>query len=153
MPSPSTEAYTASTPSWTVSREPLSPVVRSHVRALVVSPRLEVRQPLIRTLESLAMDVTACATCHDAEEVLATRSIDLVFCDDRLPEGSYADLIRAVGPRVIVVTRTGDWDLYLEALSKGAFDVIRCPWHPTDVELTVIRALRESGPLAASVAA
>src|SRR5262249_32853692 len=137
---------------WLSEPEPLPSALRRYVRALVVSPRLEVRQPLLRTLESLAMDVVVCATRSEAEEVLSRQAIDVIFCDDRLPEGSYVDLISARGsesaPRLIVATRTGEWDLYLEALAKGAFDVIRCPWHPTDVELAVIRALRENRPLA-----
>jgi len=28
-------------------------------------------------------------------------------------------------------------------MRKGAFDVVRCPWYATDVEMTVIRALHE----------
>jgi DNA-binding NtrC family response regulator len=142
---------------WMSEAEPLPSALHRYVRALVVSPRLEVRQPLMRTLETLAMDVIACATRSEAEEVLSRQTVDLIFCDDRLPEGSYADLISTrsgqAGPRVIVATRTGEWDLYLEALSKGAFDVVRCPWHSTDIELAVIRALRETKPLAAAAAA
>jgi len=28
-------------------------------------------------------------------------------------------------------------------MTKGAFDVIRAPWYATDVEMAVLRALRE----------
>jgi FixJ family two-component response regulator len=72
-----------------------------------------------------------------------------------LPDGSYCDLIRSFGPngeipRVVLITRTGDWELYFEATSKGAFDVIRSPWYATDVELAVIRACREQDPPASA---
>lgn len=122
--------------------------LQRHVRALVVSPRLEVRKPLIQVLESLSADVISCSTKNQADEVLAEHSFDVVFCDEYLPDGNYADLIHADHsehrlPRLIVATRVGEWELYFEALRKGAFDVVRAPWHATDVEMTVIRALHE----------
>ena len=118
------------------------------VRALVVSPHLEVRRPLLRTLEALSADVTVCSTREQAEDVLSRQAFEIVFCDDHLPDGSYSDLIHAEHydhriPRIAVTTRTGEWELYFEAIAKGAFDVIRSPWYTPDVEMTVIRALRE----------
>jgi DNA-binding NtrC family response regulator len=124
------------------------PVLQTPVRVLLVSPRLEVRRPLLQALEAIATDVLCCSTLAQAEEVLATRSFETVFCDELLPDGSYSQLIHANHfenriPRVIVATSVGEWELYLEALGKGAFDVVRSPWHATDVEMTVIRALHE----------
>jgi DNA-binding NtrC family response regulator len=129
-----------------------------HVRALVVSPQLEVRKALVRVLEGLSTDVISCSTQSQAEEVLSFQSVEVVFCDEQLPDGSYTDLIhpnhrdRKI-PRVIVATRTGEWEFYFEALRKGAFDVIRCPWYATDVEMSVIRALREEDQAASFGAA
>lgn len=124
------------------------PMLERYVRALLVSARLEVRKPLLQVLESFSTDVVCCSTVAQAEEVLSGQVFEVVFCDEHLPDGSYADLIHPDHcehrvPRVIVATRVGEWELYLEALRKGAFDVVRAPWHPTDVEMTVIRALRE----------
>lgn len=118
------------------------------VHALVISPRLEVRKPLVHVLESLSADVVTCSTLGQADEVLSNQSFEVVFCDEHLPDGSYADLIHANHyeqkiPRVIVATRVGEWEFYFEAVRKGAFDVVRSPWHATDVEMTVIRALHE----------
>jgi DNA-binding NtrC family response regulator len=118
------------------------------VHALVMSPRLEVRKPLVHVLESLSADVMTCSTLDQANEVLSHQSFEVVFCDEHLPDGSFSDLIHANHyeqkiPRVIVATRVGEWDFYFEAMRKGAFDVVRSPWHATDVEMTVIRALHE----------
>ena len=93
-------------------------------------------------------DVTVCSTREQAEDVLSRQAVEIVFCDDRLPDGSYDDLIHREHydhriPRVVVTTRTGEWELYFQTIAKGAFDVIRAPWYATDVEMTVIRALRE----------
>lgn len=122
--------------------------LQRHVHALVISPRLEVCKPLLQVLEGLSADVISCATRQQAEEVLANQRFEVVFCDEHLPDGSYADLIQAGYfenriPRVIVATRVGEWELYFEAMRKGAFDVVRAPWYATDVEMTVIRALHE----------
>jgi DNA-binding NtrC family response regulator len=124
------------------------PMLERYVRALLVSARLEVRKPLLQVLEGFSTDVVCCSTVAQAEEVLSSQVFEVVFCDEHLPDGSYADLIHPHHcgqriPRVIVATRVGEWELYLEALRKGAFDVVRAPWHSTDVEMTVIRALRE----------
>src|SRR5215470_13540343 len=84
--------------------------LQRHVRALVVSPRLEVRKPLLQVLESLSADVIACASRAQADEVLSQQSFDVVFCDEHLPDGTYIDLIHAEHlehkvPRIIVATR------------------------------------------------
>ncbi len=83
------------------------------------------------------------------------QTVDVVFCDEQLPDGSYDDLIHSNHwdrriPRIAVTARTGEWELYFEAVRKGAFDVIRSPWHACDVEMAVIRALREGGQLGSS---
>lgn len=119
-----------------------------HVRALVISPRLEVRKPLLHALENLSIDVISCASKLEADEVLSHQCFEVVFCDEHLTDGCYADLIHTGHfehhvPRVIVATRAGEWELYFEATRKGAFDVIRSPWYPTDIEMAVIRALHE----------
>ena len=130
--------------------------LQRYVRALLVSPRIEVRRTLLQVLEGLSADVTTCATRHQAEEMLAHQSFDVVFCDEQLSDGSYEDLIHANHfehkiPRVIVATRVGEWELYFEAIRKGAFDVVRAPWRATDVEMTVISALRDEETARASV--
>jgi DNA-binding NtrC family response regulator len=135
-----------------------STTVPRHVRVLIVSPNMEVRRSLLRSLEALSTDVVVCVTRAQAEEVLSTQTVEIVFCDEHLPDGSYCDLIHPSHcdhriPRVVVTTRTGEWELYFQAMTKGAFDVIRSPWYATDVELAVIRALREEDQPVASRAA
>jgi DNA-binding NtrC family response regulator len=127
------------------------------IRALLVSPDMEVRRSLLRTLEALSANVIVCSTRAQAEEVLSSQTVEIVFCDELLPDGSYCDLIHSFDsdhgiPRVVVTTRTGEWELYFEATTKGAFDVIRSPWYATDVELAVVRALREQNQAAFSPA-
>ncbi len=124
------------------------------LEVLVASSQLESRMALIHVLEGLSADVISASTVQQASEVLAKRPIELVFCDDELPDGSYRDLLPAAryrqqGTRVVVITRAGEWEEYLEAMRLGAFDFIRGPMHPTDVELVVLRAQHEQNERAA----
>jgi DNA-binding NtrC family response regulator len=63
-----------------------------------------------------------------------------ISCDLKI---DYASLARRARSDFVVTTRTGDWDLYFEALGKGAFDVIQSPCYSTHVEMTITRVLRE----------
>ncbi len=125
------------------------------LEVLVASSQLENRQALIHVLEALSANVISSSSIQQACEVLSKRPIELVFCDDQLPDGSYRDLLPATRSRqgqtarVVVTTRTGEWDEYLEAMRLGAFDFIRGPMHPTDVELVVLRAQHEQDQRAA----
>jgi DNA-binding NtrC family response regulator len=125
-----------------------SPLQRG-VRVLILSPYAEIRQSLRRTLEALSVDVTVCSNREQGEEVLSRQVFDLVFCDSDLPDGSYSDLIHSDHhwahrtPRVTVIIRKGDRELHLDSLRKGAFAVLQWPGCVTDVELALLRAIRE----------
>jgi DNA-binding NtrC family response regulator len=108
---------------------------------------LEYRRKLVRILEDLRVNTFASATLAEAKGVLSRQEIALVFCDDRLTDGSYRDLLHTLrtwekAPHIVVTTRTGEWKDYLEAIRLGAFDMIPCPYRPIDVELNVIRVMR-----------
>jgi DNA-binding NtrC family response regulator len=119
------------------------------VRVLILSPYPEIRQSLRRTLEALSADVTVCSNREQGEEALSRQAFDLVFCDSYLPDGAYSDLIHSDQhwahrtPRVAVIVRKGDQELHLGALRKGAFAVLQWPGCITDVELALLRAMRE----------
>jgi DNA-binding NtrC family response regulator len=114
----------------------------SFTQRIIVSAEMEVRKPLVRSLESHHIDYIVCANLLQAGQVLSQQSFDVVFCDDRLPDGSYSDLVHCnhthrKTARAVVTTRTGDWDLYFEAMERGAFDVIQSPCYALDVDATL----------------
>jgi DNA-binding NtrC family response regulator len=116
---------------------------------LVASSSMDNRKSLLNVLESLSLNAISCTALGQVEEVLSRNNVLLAFCDERLTDGSFRDLLAAgkakgSNVRVVVMIRTGEWDEYLEAMRMGAFDAVRCPLQPTDVELIVLRALRES---------
>ena len=115
---------------------------------LVACVDLRSRNALIHMLEGMSVGVFSCSTLSQTIEVLSSRKIELVFCDEIFSDGSFRDLLRAnqvwIGrPHVVVIVRLGEWGEYLEALQLGVFELISSPLHPTDVELAVIRAMRD----------
>jgi DNA-binding NtrC family response regulator len=122
--------------------------MRESLDTLIVSSDLENRKSLLHILENLSLNVISCSALSEAEEVLSRQEVPLVFCDEILSDGCYRNLLSAhkAGQRAprIVVTIRGEWDEYLEAIRLGAFDVVRCPFRPTDIEMVIIHAVRES---------
>ena len=115
---------------------------------LLISANFESRRTISKILEGLSIQVISCSSLSQARQVLSRQRANLIFCDERLPDGGYADLLDLdcegrVSSPVVVLTRTGEWELYMDATRRGAFDVIRSPWCPTDIELSIIRAARE----------
>jgi len=114
---------------------------------LVVSCRPENRKMLMRVFEGLPIDGYSAPAIQQAKEALRLRPFSLVFCEERLLDGPYLDLLRYVQSlgediRFVVVLCTGEWEEYLEALRAGAEEVLRCPLQPTDVDLALIHAIR-----------
>ena len=120
--------------------------MHNQVAALIVSGRLENKQKLTRILEALPTNLFIVGTLAHAQEVLSEQPISIVFCDERLFDGPYSELVtfaksRHMGAHFIVMLTTGEWPEFLEALGLGA-EVVRCPLQPTDVELALIHAMR-----------
>ncbi len=116
---------------------------------LIVSSRAENRDALLHIFEGLPIDTSVARTLQEAGAVLSRSSIDVVFCDESLPDGSYRALLEALAAteqrsiRFVVTLGTGEWHEYLEAMRLGATDVLRCPLQSIEVELVLIRAVRE----------
>ena len=114
---------------------------------LIVSCRPENRKTLVRALDELSINCYVAPTIRDAREVLALRSLSLVFCEERLSDGSYCDLlrdVRATWPetRFVVMLCTGEWKEYLEAMRLGAQEILRCPLRPIDLDLVLIQLMK-----------
>jgi DNA-binding NtrC family response regulator len=115
---------------------------------LVVSDRMEHVKSLVRILDELLINVYVACNLRQAREVLSRQPLPLVFCDERVAGGSYRELLQSPDgkretSRFVIMLHTGEWDEYLEAMHLGAFDVIRCPIQPTDVEMMLIHASRD----------
>ena len=115
---------------------------------LVVSSELEHRRALNDILRKEGHETICASRVNECREALETQNISLIFCDRRLSDGNYRDVVAASRDsrrpaRVIVTSRLADWDEYLDALHHGAFDLIASPCQPTDVLWTIVQARRE----------
>lgn len=115
---------------------------------LVASANLEHRRSLIRILEELPVNVISVSTFQQAEEVLSRQHIALMFSDQRLPDGSFRDLLRHAhsarqAPHVVLTTEVSDLVDLKELAECGVLGTVRYPFHATDVELQIIRATHE----------
>ena len=114
---------------------------------LIVSCRPENRKMLMRVFDGLPIDSYAAPTITQAREAVKSHFFSVVFCEERLSDGTYADLLNEVrstqqGTRFVCMLCTGEWEEYLEALRLGAEEVLRCPLQPTDIDLALIHAMR-----------
>ena len=118
------------------------------VDVLVVSSRIENKKTLMRTLEGLPVNTFSASTIFQALEFLATHPFAIVFCEERLPDGSYRELLASVASspqtnRFIVVQCTDEWEQYLEALRLGAAEVLRVPLRAPDIDIALFHAMRQ----------
>lgn len=116
---------------------------------LIVSSELENRRALNAILHKEGYETICASRVSECQEALQTQQVALIFCDRRLSDGTYRDVVAATrasshSPRVVVTSRLADWDEYLEALHNGAFDLIASPCQPTDVLWAIVQARRET---------
>jgi DNA-binding NtrC family response regulator len=129
----------------------------SPAQILVVSSELEHRRMLTSILNREGWDTVCASKVADCDEVLARENVNLVFCDRRLADGTYRDIVAITrslsrNVRIVVTSRLADWDEYLEALHHGAFDLIASPCQPTDVVWAILQAKREDQGRAGAMA-
>ena len=125
---------------------------------LIVSSELENRRALNEILRKEGHETTCAARVSECREALQTQNVSLIFCDRRLSDGNYRDVVSAARAanqhaRVVVTSRLADWDEYLDALHHGAFDLIASPCQPTDVLWAIVQARREDQQHAAFIEA
>jgi len=118
-------------------------------RGLVVSGDDSITGYLGESLLLCGTVPVLCATIQQASRHLADADICFGLCQDRLPDGKYEELL-LLGRTLrrpypwIIVSRTGGWPEYFEAVELGAYDFMAYP--PLYGELRrAIRSLLEKG--------
>jgi DNA-binding NtrC family response regulator len=121
--------------------------MENEVEILIVSNRIDNRRILLHTLEGLPVNTFSASTVGQAFEFLSFHPQAVVFCEERLPDGSYRELLVEARTarqlnRLIVVMSAGEWEECLEALKLGAAEVLRCPLRAPDIEIALFHAMR-----------
>lgn len=110
----------------------------------------ESRKTLSGLLGQCGLKTVVSTSVRGSRRILARGGVAMVFCEARLSDGSFREMLReaGVGERkvpVVVASRLDDTSQYLEAMRLGAFDFIACPYRRSEVEYIVHNALRETG--------
>jgi len=113
-------------------------------RALIVDDDASFRLGLAAVLRLEGFVTASAATCQEALDELAKGSVDVLFVDVNLPDGSGFDLLpRPDAPTVIVVTAEPSLSVADEALSLGAWDCLAKPVDRMRVRMTLASLARE----------
>ena len=127
------------------------------VEVLIVSSRLETKRILLQILDGLPLNVYCAGTVEQAVDALEKHGINVVVSDEHLSDGTYHDILaltidRLPKTQLIVLLTTGGFAEYREAMQLGVKEVVRSPFQPTDIELALIRAMRNQPGMAHAVA-
>ena len=115
-------------------------------RVLIVSAE-ENRDLVQSALSNWAIEPVFCSNLREARCVLPDETFSLIFCEDKLSDGTYMDVLRTTGKplktRLVVISEASDDQKYNEARKMGAFELIASPCRRSDVQWAVIRAIQE----------
>ena len=110
----------------------------------------ENRRALTSLLGQCGVQTVVSSSVRESRRILARGGVAMVFCEARLADGSFQEVLRDAGvPQqhvpVVVTSRLDDTNEYLEAMRLGAFDFIACPYRRSEVEWIVQNALHDAG--------
>ena len=82
------------------------------------------------------------STVNSALAILRNQPIPVVFCEADGPAGTWKNLLQQLNglpspPLLVVTSRLADEALWVEALTRGAYDVLAEPFSPAEVIRTL----------------
>ena len=113
------------------------------MKALIAFSDSENMMAVCSALAETDLDLELCSTISDLHTHLKQDTrIDLVFCQARLADGTFRELLRIIDsfqtrPAVVVCSDFYDKGTYIEAMSLGAFDYLAFPYRKAEVEWVV----------------
>lgn len=116
-------------------------------RVLVVSGDAANSQRIADAIRAWTFETVTCTSLRESRNLLQKREFALIFCEDRIADGAYTDLLPISQDSdktpVVVMTRDGSEDnAFREATHSGAWDVLPIPFSRNDVQWMVIHATR-----------
>ena len=117
---------------------------------LFIDDQPSARQLFMRLLDPQRFEPVVADGVVAAESFIAKRMPDLVITDLRMPgvDGMTGmERYLAIDPElpVVVVTAFGTVETAVEAMKRGAFDFIRKPFDPGELQIVIERALKHRG--------
>ena len=108
------------------------------IQVLVTGCDAGKRTALVNMLEEYGLEPMIASNVEETRQVLGRRPMHVVFCEDKLPDGGFREILCLVkGGRpeiqVVVSSMLGDVHEYIEAMNLGAFDFIAPPYRSTEI--------------------
>ncbi|NDQ58253.1 MAG: hypothetical protein GZ088_14375 [Acidipila sp.] len=131
-----------------MKRESEGGIMAAGFEVLIASTDVESRRALREILVREGLDPICLSSVAESRKLLAERAIPLVFCEGGLTDGSFRDLLSAEEvskshTKVVVASQADTWDEYLKSLRFGAFDILHKPFHTSDVEWILFKAMHQ----------
>jgi DNA-binding NtrC family response regulator len=125
--------------------------MESKMQVMIGSSDLAIWERFTNLLESKGIALKPFRSIKQACRALAQENVLLIFCENRLIDGTYEDLLAAAKSvrsqaRIVVTGLESDqFDSlgYCRARELGAFDVLRKTYGIRDLEWVVICAIRD----------
>ncbi len=114
---------------------------------LIVDDEVRSLETLRRTLED-DFDIKTTATTKEAEQVLQQEWVQVILCDQRMPEITGVEFLKQVREqwpdviRMIISGYTDSEDIISAVNDAGIYQYIIKPWHPDALILTLKNATR-----------
>ena len=114
---------------------------------LFVSPHTDDADRLSQILSHLALALEHVQDLEHARNKLEQEPYPVILTDADLPDGAWPDVLdlaHAVSPssQVIVTCRLADARLWVDALSRGVYDLLAQPFYPSEVQRILTSAFR-----------
>lgn len=110
----------------------------SGIQVLVVGSDVGKRTALVDVLEECGLEPVIASNLVEARNILARRTMHVVFCEENLSDGGFREILRLVKParpeiQVVVSSMLRGVEEYIEAMNLGAFDFITPPYRATQI--------------------
>jgi two-component system, NtrC family, response regulator PilR len=112
------------------------------MKALIAFSDSEIMISLCEALAETNVELELCSNISELCAALTQSRVDIIFCQPRLPDGTFRNLLRFVessglDPAVIVCAAVYDKTTYLDAMTLGAFDYVALPFQKTAMDWIV----------------
>ena len=119
----------------------------TRAKILFIDDNQSSRELFLQSINANSFDANVASSVIQAEKAIGEQMPDVVITDLRMPDIDGLEgmkRIHNIAPDVpvIVITGFGTVETAVEAMKLGAFDYLRKPFKPSEIELVIIRALK-----------
>jgi DNA-binding NtrC family response regulator len=116
---------------------------------LLVDDEQKIRRMLGQALRAEGHEVIEAASGREAQRILSERSVDVMICDNLMPDMTGLDIIRELAastpeperPQILMMTAHATIESAIEAMKLGALDYLQKPFEVDELLVVVRRAL------------